>query len=180
MRRTKIDYGIDLGTTNSAISRMENGEAVIRKSEEGFQMDTTPSCMHFNKSTVTVGSKASNLLERGKFHYQKMINQLLMAFQEFKRTMGTDESYDSNMEKTFSSEELSSEVLKALKGYIRDEEVNAAVITVQQSFRDIKMMQHKRQLKWLGLKKSIFIAEPVAASWLWNRFKFDGWSMACI
>ena len=48
MGRTKIDYGIDLGTTNSAISRMENGEAVIRKSE-GFQMDTTPSCVHFNK-----------------------------------------------------------------------------------------------------------------------------------
>ena len=26
MGRTKIDYGIDLGTTNSAISRMENGK----------------------------------------------------------------------------------------------------------------------------------------------------------
>jgi molecular chaperone DnaK len=31
MARTKIDYGIDLGTTNSAISRMENGEPVIKR-----------------------------------------------------------------------------------------------------------------------------------------------------
>jgi len=33
MARTKIDYGIDLGTTNSAISRMENGEPVIQKTD---------------------------------------------------------------------------------------------------------------------------------------------------
>ena len=32
MARTKIDYGIDLGTTNSAISRMENGKPIIKKS----------------------------------------------------------------------------------------------------------------------------------------------------
>jgi molecular chaperone DnaK len=36
--RTKIDYGIDLGTTNSAIARMENGKPVILKSD--VQMDT--------------------------------------------------------------------------------------------------------------------------------------------
>ena len=48
MARTKIDYGIDLGTTNSAIARMENGEPIIKKSE-GFQKDTTSSCVHYNK-----------------------------------------------------------------------------------------------------------------------------------
>ena len=32
MARTKIDYGIDLGTTNSAIARMENGNPIIKKS----------------------------------------------------------------------------------------------------------------------------------------------------
>lgn len=41
--RTKIDYGIDLGTTNSAIARMENGKPVILKSD--VQMDTLPSCI---------------------------------------------------------------------------------------------------------------------------------------
>ena len=33
MARTKIDYGIDLGTTNSAISRMESGEPTIKKTD---------------------------------------------------------------------------------------------------------------------------------------------------
>ena len=44
MARTKIDYGIDLGTTNSAIARMNNGEIKIIKSDYG-QSDTTPSCV---------------------------------------------------------------------------------------------------------------------------------------
>jgi len=47
MARVKIDYGIDLGTTNSAIARMENGEVKIIKSDT--QKDTTPSCIHFRK-----------------------------------------------------------------------------------------------------------------------------------
>ena len=37
MARIKIDYGIDLGTTNSAIARMENGESVIKQTKIGMQ-----------------------------------------------------------------------------------------------------------------------------------------------
>ena len=48
MARTKIDYGIDLGTTNSAISRIEKGEVKIIKSLDK-QSDTSPSCVAFNK-----------------------------------------------------------------------------------------------------------------------------------
>ena len=47
MARTKIDYGIDLGTTNSAISRMENGDAIIKKTDT--LKDTMPSCVSVNK-----------------------------------------------------------------------------------------------------------------------------------
>ena len=36
--RQKIDYGIDLGTTNSAIARMDGGDALIIKSDDN-QMD---------------------------------------------------------------------------------------------------------------------------------------------
>ena len=64
MTRTKIDYGIDLGTTNSAIARMENGEPIIKKSE-GFQKDTTPSCVHYNKKkTIFVGDRAYSKLSK--------------------------------------------------------------------------------------------------------------------
>mgnify|MGYP003608690553 CR=1 FL=1 len=56
--RQKIDYGIDLGTTNSAIARMEDGEAFIIKSDDN-QMDTTPSIVAFNKKQfVFLGSSA--------------------------------------------------------------------------------------------------------------------------
>ena len=47
MARVKIDYGIDLGTTNSAIARMENGEPVIKKIE--VTDDVMPSCVYFTK-----------------------------------------------------------------------------------------------------------------------------------
>ena len=56
MARIKIDYGIDLGTTNSAIARMENGEVKIIKSDT--QKDTTPSCVYFRKNTILVGDTA--------------------------------------------------------------------------------------------------------------------------
>jgi len=55
--RTKIDYGIDLGTTNSAIARMQNGAPVIIKSDK--QKDTMPSCVHFTrKKDILVGDPA--------------------------------------------------------------------------------------------------------------------------
>ena len=47
MARLKIDYGIDLGTTNSAICRMESGEPVIKKTDT--LKDTMPSCISVNK-----------------------------------------------------------------------------------------------------------------------------------
>lgn len=54
MARNKIDYGIDLGTTNSAICRMEKGEPVIIKTD--IQMDTMPSCVSVNKKgSIKVG-----------------------------------------------------------------------------------------------------------------------------
>ena len=63
MARIKIDYGIDLGTTNSAIARMENGESVIKQTKNG--MDTLPSCVYFSKNkkgerALRIGMKAKD------------------------------------------------------------------------------------------------------------------------
>lgn len=49
MATIKMRYGIDLGTTNSSICRMENGEPVIRKTDT--LKDTLPSCVSFTKKT---------------------------------------------------------------------------------------------------------------------------------
>ena len=49
MARIKIDYGIDLGTTNSAIARMENGESVIKQTKN--LMDTLPFFVSISQRT---------------------------------------------------------------------------------------------------------------------------------
>jgi molecular chaperone DnaK len=166
MVRTKIDYGIDLGTTNSAIARMENGESIIKKSE-GYQKDTTPSCDHFNKKkTLFVGDKAYSILgKEAILSFKKNDTSLLNTFIEFKRTMGTDVKYKSkNMGKSFSSEELSAEVLKALKSYVRDEEINSVVITVPAKFQGYQKDATKKSAELAGFQHCILLQEPLAAS----------------
>lgn len=164
--RQKIDYGIDLGTTNSAIARMEDGEAVIIKSDDN-QMDTTSSIVSFNKKqTIFVGLSAKNALEReaaSNFRNRKQIEP--NGYQEFKRTMGTDHQYaSSNMHRTYSSEELSAEVLKKLKGYIRDEEIISAVITVPAMFRQSQLDATQRAAELAGFNYCELLQEPIAAS----------------
>ena len=135
MARTKIDYGIDLGTTNSAICRMESGEAVIKKTDT--LKDTMPSAVYINKKkTIQVGDSAYNNLRRDKLKAMKNWESSdSNAFIEFKRTMGTDKKYfSSNLDQEFSSEELSSEVLKTLKSFVKDEGVHSIVITVPAKF----------------------------------------------
>jgi len=62
--RTKIDYGIDLGTTNSAIARIQDGQPVIIKSSDK-QKDTMPSCVHFTrKKDIYVGETALDALKK--------------------------------------------------------------------------------------------------------------------
>jgi molecular chaperone DnaK len=79
--------------------------------------------------------------------------------------MGTDEVYESeNMGKSFSSEELSAEVLKALKGYVRDEEINSIVITVPAKFQGYQKDATKKAAELAGFQHCILLQEPIAAS----------------
>ncbi|NAR90885.1 Hsp70 family protein [Acinetobacter haemolyticus] len=164
--RQKIDYGIDLGTTNSAIARMEDGEAFIIKSDDN-QMDTTPSIVAFNKKqAVFVGLSAKNALERESVSFHRNRKKAEPnGYQEFKRTMGTDHQYtSSNMQRSYTSEELSAEVLKKLKGYIRDEEVTSAVITVPAMFRQSQLDATQRAAELAGFSYCELLQEPIAAS----------------
>src|SRR5690554_6710112 len=164
MARTKIDYGIDLGTTNSAISRMDNGEVRIIKSLDK-QKDTTPSCIAFNpKGTLFVGDKAYDSYRTNSL--KSLSNKTpLNAYVEFKRTMGTDKKYHSTyVNKDFSSEELSAEILKRLKEYVQDENINAAVITVPAAFKNNQIDATRRAGKLAGFDHVEVLQEPVAAS----------------
>lgn len=165
MARTKIDYGIDLGTTNSAISRMEKGDVEIIKALPDRKKETTPSCVSFrNNGSILVGDPAySNYRSESlkSLSGSKSIN----SFVEFKRTMGTDKRYSvSNVSKDFSSEELSAEVLKRLKEYVQDENINAAVITVPAAFKNNQIDATRRAGKLAGFDHVEVLQEPVAAS----------------
>ena len=65
MPQIKMRYGIDLGTTNSTICRIENGEPVVKKTDH--LKDTLPSCVAFTrKKAVRVGDDAYDMLSSDK------------------------------------------------------------------------------------------------------------------
>ena len=120
MSKSKVMYGIDLGTTNSSISCMEIGIPKIIKTDT--LKDTLPSCIYFNKKqSIQIGDSAYSALKRDKLRAMTNWDSTLTnSFIEFKRTMGSEKKYfSSNMNSKFSSEELSAEVLKALKSLDR-------------------------------------------------------------
>lgn len=171
MRRTKIDYGIDLGTTNSAIIRMDKGEKRIFKSDHG-QQDTTPSCVSINKKKVmSVGVRALNeLKEKCKRDLKKGDSTGSDAFEKFKRTMGEEKVYKSvHMDRSYTSEELSAEVLKKLKSYVQPgEEVSAVVITVPSKFRQNQIDATQRAAQMAGFRHCELLQEPIAASYAYG------------
>ena len=165
MARHKIDYGIDLGTTNSAIARCDNGQVKIIKGDE--QEDVTPSCVQFGrKKNVIVGTKARFALAVEMYRSLKLFSTSdRNIFLEFKRTMGTDMVYQSSyMGKPYSSEELSSEVLKALRSYVRDDDPKGIVITVPAKFQQHQMDATRRAGFLAGFQHVELLQEPIAAS----------------
>jgi molecular chaperone DnaK len=163
--RNKIDYGIDLGTTNSAIARMENGIPTIKKSDT--LKDTLPSCVHINKRMdILVGDTAFNVMKNDNTRALKSFEAgKTNTFIEFKRTMGTTHSYDcSNMSKSLSSEELSSEILKKLKSFVQDENISSIVITVPAKFLNPQNEATRSAAKLAGFKHIELLQEPVAAA----------------
>ena len=163
--RNKIDYGIDLGTTNSAITRMENGVPTIKKSEH--LKDTIPSCITFSrKQDILVGDSAYNLLKNDSARALKTFEKgQKNTFIEFKRTMGTTHKEESsNMNRSFSSEELSAEVLKKLKSLVPDENISSIVITVPAKFLNPQNEATMQAAKLAGFKHIELLQEPVAAA----------------
>ena len=155
----------DRGTTNSAIARMESGVPTIKKSDT--LKDTFPSCIHFNKKKdVIVGDAAYNTMKNDNARALKTFETgKTNTFIEFKRTMGTTHTYESsNMGRSFTSEELSAEILKTLKSIVKDENINSIVITVPAKFLNPQNEATKEAAKLLGFKHIELLQEPVAAA----------------
>ena len=163
--RSKIDYGIDLGITHSAIARMEGGVPTIKKSDT--LKDSIPTCVHFNrKKNILVGDAAYGILKNDNSRVLKYFEKKTgNTFIEFKRSMGTKHTYEStHMNAHYSSEELSAEVLKKLKGMIQDESISSVVITVPSWFLSHQNEATVKAGRLAGFRQVELVPEPIAAA----------------
>lgn len=157
MARATIDFGIDLGTTNSAIAVLHGvGTEIIKNNDDA---DITPSAVSIDRNgELLVGARAK----------AKSAQSPQDAYREFKRRMGTDFVYRFKQAKLDRRpEELSAEVLKELKASVQQrtsEVIDAAVITVPAAFELPQCDATRRAAQLAGLIESPFLQEPVAAA----------------
>lgn len=159
MSRTTIDFGIDLGTTNSAIAVLKGITTEVIKNN--VDAEITPSAVYIDKKgNIQVGNSARNRAPESK--YEDDVQQ------EFKRQMGTDHVYQfksSGQQKK--PEELSAEVLAALRADVQQrtgEEVESSVITVPAAFELHQCEATRKAALLAGLRDSPLVQEPVAAA----------------
>ncbi|MDD2426843.1 MAG: molecular chaperone DnaK [Eubacteriales bacterium] len=147
--------GIDLGTTNSVVSVMEGGEAVIIPNAEGQR--TTPSVVAFTKEGERlVGQVAKNQAQRNP---DRTITSI-------KREMGSNNKHMIDG-KAYTPPEISAMILQKLKAdaeaYL-GETVTKAVVTVPAYFSDSQRQATKDAGRIAGLQVDRIINEPTAAS----------------
>ncbi|MDN6161265.1 MAG: molecular chaperone DnaK [Atopostipes sp.] len=154
--------GIDLGTTNSAVSVLEGGEPEIITNMEGNR--TTPSVVSFKDGETQVGEVAKR---------QAITNP--DTIMSIKRHMGEDYKVEAEG-KEYTPQEISALILQHLKSYAEDylgEDVTNAVITVPAYFNDSQRQATKDAGKIAGLEVDRIINEPTAASLAYGLDKKD-------
>lgn len=147
--------GIDLGTTNSCVSVVENGEPVIIPSGSGAQ--TTPSVVAFSKNGERlIGEKAR----------RQTVTNAERTISSVKRHMGT--GWSTRIDGTeYKPQTISAMILAQLKKDAEDflgEPVTEAVITVPAYFNDIQRQATKDAGRIAGLHVKRIINEPTSAA----------------
>ncbi len=157
--------GIDLGTTNSAVSVMEGGEATIIPNLEGNR--TTPSIVAFTKDGERLVGETAK---------RQAVTNPENTIASIKREMGTD--HKTNIDgKTYSPEEISAMILQKIKSDVESylgEKVTEAVITVPAYFTDSQRQATKDAGKIAGLEVKRIINEPTAAALAYGLDKVEG------
>jgi molecular chaperone DnaK len=168
--------GVDLGTTNSVVAIVENGQPKVLINSSGGR--TTPSLVSFNKSERIVGQRARN---------QQVLNPKNTIY-SIKRFMGRRHSEVSAEEKTvpytivggpeelvkvkvddrdYAPPEISAMILKDLKTTAETyfgHEITEAVITVPAYFNDAQRQATKEAGQIAGFDVKRIINEPTAAA----------------
>ncbi len=147
--------GIDLGTTNSCVAFMENGDPTVIPNAEGGR--TTPSVVAFTKEGERIVGAAAK---------RQAVTNSARTIASIKREMGTDNRVKIDG-KSFTPQEISAIILQKLKkdaeSYL-GESVTDAVITVPAYFSDGQRQATKDAGKIAGLNVLRIINEPTAAA----------------
>jgi len=153
--KDNITFAIDLGTTNSLISKYVNGTVKVFKNPSGLK-ETLPSVVAFKNERILVGDKAKEYVMRDPSN----------TFSSFKRKMGTTERFFAPaINKEVSPVDLSSIVLKELKSFSDEtESLKNIVITIPASFDTIQSNATKQAAELAGFENIFLLQEPIAAS----------------
>ena len=147
--------GIDLGTTNSCVSVIEGGEAVVIPNAEGAR--TTPSVVAFKKDGERIVGRVAK---------QQAVSNPDRTIASIKRDMGAAKKVTID-DKEYTPQEISAMILTKLKqdaeAYLGDT-VTEAVITVPAYFTDAQRQATKDAGKIAGLEVKRIINEPTAAA----------------
>ena len=171
--------GIDLGTTNSVVAAIEGGQPTVITNSEGLR--TTPSIVAYTKKQeLLVGQIAKRQAvinpENTFFSVKRFIgskeSEINTESKKLPYTVSTDLNGNikikcSSLDKDFSPEEISAQVLRKLindaKIYL-GQEVTQAVITVPAYFNDSQRQATIDAGKIAGIEVLRIINEPTAAS----------------
>ena len=153
----EVILGIDLGTTNSVVSYMQEDKTVkVIPSPEGS--NTCPSVVSFKPDGEEVVGKAA----------KRMLLTNPDTIASIKRKMGTSETvHISAFNKDFRPEEISAKILSYMKGYAEKYlgfPVSKAVITCPAYFNDDQRQATKNAGTIAGLDVVRVISEPTAAA----------------
>ena len=147
--------GIDLGTTNSCVSVMEGGEAVVIPNAEGNR--TTPSVVAFSKDGERMVGQVAK---------RQAITNPDRTITSIKREMGSDHRVPIDG-KNYTPQEISAMILQKLKADAESylgQTVTEAVITVPAYFTDAQRQATKDAGRIAGLDVKRIINEPTAAA----------------
>ena len=157
MAETPLYVGIDLGTTNSAAAVFDGERVSVVRNAQGATV--TPSVVRLDKQgRITVGTRARRFLEQDPAN----------TAAEFKRLMGTGKAIEfPALGVTRKPEELSAEILKALRQDITDQlgvTIERAVISVPALFELPQSAATSEAARLAGFQRVELLQEPIASA----------------
>ncbi|MDN0074898.1 molecular chaperone DnaK [Crenobacter sp. SG2303] len=180
--------GIDLGTTNSCVSVIENGQPKVIENAEGAR--TTPSIIaYMDDGEILVGAPAKRQAVTNPKHTLYAVKRLigrrfedkevqkdidLMPFEITKAKNG--DAWVKVNDQELAPPQISAEVLRKMKKAAEDylgEEVTEAVITVPAYFNDSQRQATKDAGRIAGLEVKRIINEPTAAALAFGMDKHE-------